>query len=293
MKAEKKIPEALLRAECRMEELAELQAQGLAFLTRSRRVEIKKEVVARLMPNMPPTLTGIPFVFDQERDMVYAGCVSEKQMDAFTAAFRGTTGKAPIPLVPESAAMQRARKNARDLAPTSFTDALEDVLAGDSLGQDFLTWLWFFSERRGGTLETQHGTFAAAVEGPLTFVLEGEGAHIAMLKKGTPLVSAEAKTALLSGKKLLLATIVLALDERSWRFSLDAANFVVRGVKLPKGERLDPISQFQERMVCMGVMTDVLLSFFDTFIEERFDPRAWSATNAEMRRWISERVTRC
>ena len=44
VKAEKKIPEALLRAECKIEEFALMAAEGKAFVTRSERSEIKKAV---------------------------------------------------------------------------------------------------------------------------------------------------------------------------------------------------------------------------------------------------------
>jgi hypothetical protein len=48
MQAVRKIPPALLKAEQTMEELAYQQANGLAFLNRKQRAEIRQEVVARL-----------------------------------------------------------------------------------------------------------------------------------------------------------------------------------------------------------------------------------------------------
>ena len=44
MRAERKIPESLLRAECRMEELARMQAEGRAEIDRRTRSEIRKEI---------------------------------------------------------------------------------------------------------------------------------------------------------------------------------------------------------------------------------------------------------
>ena len=52
------------------------------------------------------------------------------------------------------------------------------------------------------------------LEGPLTFFREGEGAHEAVLRKGTPLNSREAGTALYCGKKLKRAKLVLAEGDR-------------------------------------------------------------------------------
>ena len=69
MKAERKIPESLLRAECFMEELAELQARGVQFLKREVRAEIRRNVTERILPNMPPTLQGLSFVHDNRADL--------------------------------------------------------------------------------------------------------------------------------------------------------------------------------------------------------------------------------
>ena len=66
----------------------------------------------------------------------------DEQLDAFTLAFSFATGKDPVPLVPGTAALQRQQVNPRDLPPTSFSPDCDDEEASDSLGQDFLTWLW-------------------------------------------------------------------------------------------------------------------------------------------------------
>jgi len=46
-------------------------------------------------------------------------------------------------------------------------------------------------------------------------------------------VSAEAKTALLSGKKLRCAKLMLALPDEAWSCSFDVQTFVVRSLNLP------------------------------------------------------------
>jgi recombination associated protein RdgC len=291
MRAERRIPEALLRAECRMEELAEMQASGEAFLKREVRSRIRKEVSDRLLPTMPPTLTGIPMVYDDREDLVYAGATSDKQVDAFIMAFKQATGHTLIPVMPETAAMKRGQVNYRDLAPTSFSPELEDSLAGPGLGQDFLTWLWFFSEARGGLLDLQKDRWAVMIEGPLMFVLEGEGAHETVLRKGTPLVSAEAKTALLSGKKLKTARVTLQRRELSWTATLGADALILRSLKVPKGDALDNVSRFQERMLALNAFREALMGFFDKFLEDR-SSAAWSQTRQDIHKWVSGRQSR-
>ena len=64
VKAERKIPPALFRAECAMEELVLMRAEGKGQLNRAEKSGVKKEVTERLLPSMPPSLPGIPIVHD-------------------------------------------------------------------------------------------------------------------------------------------------------------------------------------------------------------------------------------
>lgn len=293
LKAERKIPEALLRAECRMEELAQQEASGKAFLTRSEKKDIKDSIVSRLLPTMPPQLKGIPFIYDERDGMIYATALNDKQMDAFTIYFSQTLGFNLIPVLPETAAMKRLRVNVKEWAPTSFSPEAEDSEAGQDPGEDFLTWLWFYSEARTGIATLGDlGEFAVMIDGPLNFILEGSGAHDVVLRRGEPRVSAEAKTALLGGKKLKQAKLTLAQGDLQWSCTLTAAEFVVRGLKMPPLEKMDAMTAFQERMNQIGRFSEGLLRLYDRFVQERNSIKDWKATTEEMRAWVSERKTR-
>lgn len=291
MKAERKIPEPLLRAECRMEELAQQEASGKAFLTRSEKKDIKDAIVSRLLPTMPPQLKGIPFVYDDRDGVIYAAALNEKQMDAFTIYFSQTLGFNLIPVLPETAAMKRLRVNVKEWSPTSFSPELEDSDAGQDPGEDFLTWLWFYSEERGGVATLGDlGEFAVMIDGPLHFILEGGGAHEAVLRRGEPRLSAEAKTSLLGGKKLKQAKLTLAQGDAQWSCTFTAAEFVVRGLKLPPLEKMDAVTAFQERMNQIGRFSEALLRLFDRFVEERNSVKQWKSTVADMHAWVTSRT---
>ena len=289
MKAERKIPEALLRAECRMEELAQASVREGSGLKRSERIAIRKEVKERLLPTMPPTLTGIDIVADPQTDLLYATATSDKQVDALNIAVRQATGKTIIPVMPSTAAMRRKQVNVGELRPCSFSPECEDDAASDSLGQDFLTWIWFHSEAGGGMAEIGNSRFGVIVEGPLTFVLEGDGAFETVVRKGAPLVSAEAKTALLCGKKLRSARVTLVRDEETWSVTLDAEEFIFRGLKMPKGDGVDPVSRFHERMLSMHVFREGFMAFFDRFLEERANAARWTQTLGRIHSWAKDR----
>jgi hypothetical protein len=292
LKAERRIPAPLLRAECMMEMLAAMQAAGVETLKREERARIRKEVTERLLPTMPPQLTGIPVICGQRGEALLAGAVSDRQVDALMLAFRQAVGVELTPVTPESAALKRRKRSLGDLDPVSFSGDCPDDEAPYGAGLDFLTWLWFFSEVRGGVFRSGQGDFAVALEGPLMFVMEGDGAHETRLRRGEPLLSAEAKASLCSGKKLRRARVRLVQDDREWTTEFDAEDFAFRGTKLPKGEELDAVSRFQDRMLLTQTLVQAVLSLFDLFLEERLTPDRWAATLREMRVWVSTRQTR-
>ena len=129
------------------------------------------------------------------------------------------------------------------------------------------------------------------VEGPLTFVMEGKGAHEITLKKGEPMLSAEARTALLSGKKLKKAKVQFVRGEEAWAFTFDADEFVFRSLKLPQTETFDRIGKFQERMVLLETFRETFFHLFREFVKERDDSKQWSETKFNMRKWVADRPT--
>jgi len=293
VKAEKKIPEALLRAECKIEELARMSAEGKDFLKRGERIEIKKAVIDRLLPTMPPTLTGIPVLFDTSSEVLYAGATTESQMDVLVIKFQEAAGVKLIPLTPQTASLKRRHISVEGVEPTSFSPELEDPLAGGNIGQDFLTWLWFYSEMRGGLMTIEKDQYGVMLEGPLTFYLEGDGAHLTLLRNGAPLVSSEAKTAMLSGKKLVSAKITMSHQQEMWSVMLDANNFIFRGMKIPRAEEeIDAVSRFQQRMVSLDRFMNAFLSYYDRFLDERLDRKQWKPVQKDIHKWVSDRVAK-
>ncbi|MDD4060593.1 MAG: recombination-associated protein RdgC [Kiritimatiellae bacterium] len=292
LKAELKIPRTLLKAYCKIEEIAEMKARGVPFLNRQTRAEIKKRVEEDMLPRMPPTLTAVAMALDLSRRRIYIDGMSEKQQDAFCAAFRKTTRVAPVPIIPESAAMRLREIDVRQFAPQCFSPDPEVTSTANNVGMDFLTWLWFFCEVRGGLFRTAAGApeFAAMLEGPAVFFLEGEGAHETSLRRGMPLVSREAKTAMESGKKLRSVKLTLASGKAMYSATVDGIDFGFRGIKLPKSETpYEPEAAFLERMSGMQTYTDAFLHLYGIFLDELSAPAKWRKTLAEIKTWISNR----
>ena len=106
--------------------------------------------------------------------------------------------------------------------------------------------------------------------------------------------SIEAKTCLLSGKKLKEAKITFALDEQlMWAFGFEADQFLVRGLKLPQGEgQLDAISRFQERLIFLEQWREMFMDLYGAFLAVRTDSKKWKNTVADIREWIQGRPGR-
>lgn len=289
MRAEKKVPASLLRAYVKMEEDVELRAREAEFLPRAVKAEVKQRVTEMLLPKMPPTLCSIPVVVDFRNGLLLASALSDKQIDTLSPVFKETAGTLPILLTPETAALRRKQVNANDLEPVSFSpDTSIEPPVESTLGMDFFTWLWFAWEKQGGVYHLPDGReFGIMLEGPLTFFREGQGAHEAVLRKGTPLNSREAGTALLCGKKLKRAKVVIAHGDEVYSATLDA-DFAFRSLKLPKGEQADPVGKFQERMLFIETFWAAWLSLYDRFLDLRADPRQWEKTLDAMRQWIAQ-----
>ena len=128
--AERKIPKSLLQAECRMEELAHMAANGTDYLARSTKSEIRRTVEERLLPQMPPQLKGIPMLHDRSTQRLYAGALPVGQVDTFLAYFQHTLGYSAIPMLPEAVALQRKDSDTRNWRPASFSD---DVSPGTGI----------------------------------------------------------------------------------------------------------------------------------------------------------------
>jgi len=290
--AERKIPSALFRAECRMEELAQLAASGQDRLSSRARSDIREQVTGRLLPQMPPQLKAIPFVAEAAGERLWATALSDGQAEDFAMHFNQAAGVNPIPLTPEAAAARR-QIDVRQWDLACFSPEAEGEPVSDRVGHDFLTWFWFIAEARRGLVKLPElGEFGLLIEGPLTFVMEGGGAHEIVLRRGEPRVSAEAKAALLAGKKLKRAKIALARGDEMWTCALDADSFAFRGLKLPQTEQLDAVSRFQDRMRLLETFSDAFYGIFDQFAAERNDAARWPDTLKEIRKWIAGRYSR-
>lgn len=288
MQAERKIPAALLEMRCDEECEAELKVRGADYLPKRGQSEIRQWVIEALKPDMPPIYTGIPVVADMEQGIIFAGAISDAQVDALNVGLMVATGNCPAVMSAENAAMKRAGVDYRDLATTVFSsDKSIEADIECSLGMDFLTWLWFEWEINGAVQAGLDGdVFSYMLDGPVTFFREGAGAHEAVMRKGVPLDCAESAAAAQCGKKIRKVKFILEHGTDVFSGMVDDS-FAFRRVKLPKIELCGRETIFHERMRLLRVYVDCWLTLFDRFIALRSDPMKWGLVVGVMRDWVN------
>jgi recombination associated protein RdgC len=287
-KAERKIPSALFNAICQREELVYMRANEFDIVSSKVRRDIKAQVMETNLAKMAPSISGTPMVIDLNAKLLYVGTGSVTQLDNFISFFFKTTNIEPYQLQPGLMLEEMFQCTERDLPEVMFAGVQDDLAPG----RDFLTWLWYFSECEGGRIShEQFGDFDVMIEGPLTFsfVSEAKGAAETTLKKGgSPLRAAEAKAALIVGKRLKKAKFTLCRANEIWTGGIDADNFTFNSLTLPEGEEIDAASVFAERMQNLFIFQSIIREYFRKFAEN-VRGMDWAEIEKKIQKWASER----
>ena len=163
------------------------------------------------------------------------------------------------------------------------------------IGQEFLAWLWFKAEERGGSVDVP-GMGDILVSFEKHMMLEyGEGdVSEKVICRGLQTELREARTGLGLGKKPEQARIRLARGEYEFNVTLTAATLEFRNVKLPKtvdsaDERDDAESmegRILERIGLFEQLTEIINELFRMFINIR-GSAAWPEELARLLQWAS------
>ena len=287
-RAERKIPASYLNALCQLEEHAARVTRQLDFIPKKLKVEIKEDIIDKNLMKMPPSLSGIPVVISPVDKVIIVGASSTAQQDLFVEHFFTATGIEPIPVTPGYLLEKNFQKTEMDVSVIEFA---KDIVDDTNIGRDFLTWLWYFSEVEGKVSHADYGDFEVMLEGPLTMSAGGEslGSAETVIKNGeAPQRSAEAKAALLIGKKLKKAKFTVTNYDRIFVGNFDADKFAVSSLHLPEGEKMDDFNRFEERMNNLIIFRAALEAFFNKFIETLFADDI-AETQEKIQQWALER----
>ena len=163
------------------------------------------------------------------------------------------------------------------------------------LGQEFLTWLWYKSEERGGAVFLPGAGDIQLVFEKHMHLESGEGESLEkLICRGLQTELQEARTGMLMGKKLEQARIYLAKGEYEWRLTLGATLFEFRNVSLPRTvspneEAADPLAWEAKVLERIGMSEEAMHTIdelFRIFLKIRTSTD-WPQELAALKSWIA------
>lgn len=251
VEGERKIPSAILSAEVKNETRLRLKVSGNSWLSRKEKAELRKEIQDRLLTSTTPTYTGIPVVEVSDRWLM-VGSNSDKQIDRTTAFLRDVLGFAPQVITPTY--LTQKLLDVRDLPELKFGRQPE---AGAGSGCDFFTYLLYLwmNGRRENMM----------IDGPLTLVGEGSGAHQVVISKGNPFGADEFRSALHEGKRLKSAQLSVVHGDEVVCAKFDAEVLSWTSVKYPLAENMDQVSRDQQRVGQAERMAQTVYDEFEQY----------------------------
>jgi recombination associated protein RdgC len=277
----KVIPPSLLRIRCMEAERDYLARQEMKKIRRLQREEIRERVRRDLLSSASPVPSFFEASWSPTDGKLLLCSLSEKIMDDFAEHFKQSFDLAISPFTPWEPRFTKA------ITPEQITEL--DPLV---VGRDFLTWLWFKSEERNGSILIP-GKGDVAVEFVRRIVLEsGEGEYSeTVVCQGLHAGLGEGKEALRRGKKIKEARIKLGRDINQWEFTFKADRFQFQSLKLPvmpdaEDNEQDRDGLILERIYLLEEAITTMEELFDAFIKIRLSPRWESEESTNLKRWL-------
>jgi len=164
------------------------------------------------------------------------------------------------------------------------------------IGQEFLAWLWYKAEERGGSVEVP-GLGDILVIFEKHMLLEfGEGENTEkVICRGLQTELREARAGLALGKKPEQARLRIGWGEYEFGVTISAATFEFRNIRLPRtvdaaDERDDPDAlegRILERIGLFEQLNTLIGELFRMFINTRASDQ-WPEELNRIRQWIGQ-----
>ncbi len=161
------------------------------------------------------------------------------------------------------------------------------------LGPDFLTWLWYRSEKQNHVFKTEKGEEFSLHLGQKIVVQGGEGESLEKaVCSGMLSRLQEAKLGLRNGKKVTQARVQLEQDSNAWSVQIEAAGFTWSGFKTPRvdvraQEGDDPDGIFLEKLYLVERAVHFIDAVYAQFLTLRLSPE-WPEEVKSFKQWLYE-----
>lgn len=168
---------------------------------------------------------------------------------------------------------------------------IERVKNTEFLGREFLLWLWYNSEIRGGTYKLEDGDVQLWVDKKIVLRHDDdEGSEKVTCTGDNPHLK-EARFALSEKKQVTETQLRLKIEDNEFSFSLDSEWMNFRSFKTPKVMQDtddDPDGIFYEKMFLIEQAVSAVDAIFSQFIELRTEPEWTDSVKPALLNWISE-----
>jgi hypothetical protein len=165
------------------------------------------------------------------------------------------------------------------------------------VGQEFLTWLWWKSEERGGSVELPTiGDIIVVFEKHMLLEFGEAEYSEKMVCSGLQTELREARTGLRTGKKLEQARLHIVKGDYEWNVTLGATIFEYRSVRPPKtaGSVQDHQTSPEEtegmileRIFLFEELVRIIDDLFRLYLNARLGG-GWQDHLLLMRRWVEQ-----
>jgi hypothetical protein len=301
-----RIPPVLLKSYVRMEEEAMMASSGREFLHRKERRRAREAAIARAEDEARSgafrRMNSYPLLYDLESGALYLGNLSATVADRLMELFSQTFGCQISAADSESVATRYAKlagagRGWEDLSPFHLVrpPAQEPVdmhalAPGDLrfLGREFLTWLWYQTERESPGLRLRDcDDVVVMIEKTMRLECDFGVSGSDVISADSPATLPEARAAIHSGKQPTKMGLILGYGGAEYRFVMDGPRMTISGLTLPKpdapSDRTAEIEARFERVVECAELVDAL---YELFLAKRLSS-TWSKELAGMRQWAA------
>jgi hypothetical protein len=276
----------------RMHLAAAKRAKGRSLTSRERR-ELKDDIAEKLLPRILPTTRNVDVLLFHAARVLLVFSSSKAARDGVAESLRGSFGELhQVRLTAGTHAIAVMGTDVvRKLKPTRFPGGGPRQLViesdADFLGEEFLTWLWWRCEVKGGAFA--HGedeAVAVAFDGMLQFAAPDDEVETT-LRHGLPAKSDEARAALRQGRLLSKAQVQVARGNAQWTVTITGASMTF-SARLPE----DPddcesdLDRTHDRAANWLAIHQILTGMFRLFLLSR-NGSGWRDESQAMAQWMA------
>jgi len=288
----KSVAPSLLRLRIMEAERSKLVETGQKKLYREQREAIRDATRLELLGKTLPVPSFFEICWSVPDNTLYFCSLSDTVFEELQELFRDSFQLTLYPFVP----WDRELPNAPSAAQTGENSAPPALPPGAdplTIGREFLTWLWFKSEERNGTVLVPDAGECEVIFLRRLVLESGDGEYAeTVVCQGLHADLKEGKEALRQGKKITAARLRIAHDKTEWEFTFKADRFHFQSMKLPTfpendGEEIDREGQLLERIYLIEKAAGMMDFLFVSFLNVRRS-EDWGTEQARMQKWIAQ-----